>query len=155
MTASRGRLAATLAVAVTLLGALLLSSGGTPVRSDKPADVIHQGLIRATREGDVRGYLACFGEPLRGELKAAIDRQGRAAFAESLRASMQPVTGVTTSNVRLDGDRATLTLEWVYREDSDSQQVELRRLGGRWRITSMSGQTRLKLDVPYGTPVLQ
>ncbi len=159
--AARGRLIATAVLGLVLLAVIAFAPEQAPrPRGETPeqrlASELYDGLVAATRDGDVRRYIACFAEPLRGELAAAVRSQGRAAFAESLRRFYRtPVTGVAVSEQQIDDDQATARLEWVYRNDSDVQTVRLVRERGRWLITELSGKTRIELDLPWGTPVLQ
>lgn len=159
--ATRARLIATAVLGLVLLAVIAIAPDRSPRPSGETpeqhlAGELYDGVVAATRDGDVRRYLACFAEPLRGELAAAVSSQGRAAFAESLRRFYRtPVTGVAVSEQQIDGDRATARLEWVYRDDSDVQMVSLVRERGRWLIAELSGKTRIELDLPWGTPVLQ
>lgn len=148
------------ASALLLLGVAFLVGGrGTgPRPAATPADevksLLYDGLVAAMRKGKVNAYLNVFAAPLRARLQAEIERVGRRAFAAQLREHNARVTSVAVAKVEVAGETAAARLEWVYRDDSDVQQVRLVREGGRWRIAELTTVKRAKLPVPSGTEVV-
>jgi hypothetical protein len=154
----RERLPLVLALAVVLaLGSVVaLRRGGL---SRAPAGGAEQTLrlaLSAAADGDAKGYLACFAAPLQKELRAAVAEAGPAAFGAALRRRSDGMTGWAVSR-RLagdaTGDSVTLRVEAVFENRSESQDYELRRDGGRWRIAALGPAQVTRMPIAYGTPV--
>ncbi|MCC7494185.1 MAG: hypothetical protein IT204_17635 [Fimbriimonadaceae bacterium] len=124
--------------------------GASP--TEEVSNAIYDGLVAAMRQGQVRLYLASFGDPLRAELAAAAT--DRRALAAQLREFSSRVTGVAVSKVEVLDGEAAARVEWVYRDDADVQQLRLRKQGGRWLVVGLEPLRRAKLPVPYGTEVI-
>jgi len=146
-----------------LLGAVFYGAGrggggasksdGTPESAIK--NLIYDGLVDSMRRGDVNGYLNCFDDNLRVKLAESVKQQGKAAFAEELKASNAKVSGVAVSQVQVLNDRGSARVEWVSSQDYiDAQTMRFERKANRWQITEIDALSRSQMPVKYGTEVV-
>ena len=147
----RRRLATIVSLAVMGL-ALLWAVRGTDREEPEPNDVVWV-LIEAAQTGDVDLYLGCFGGDLRDQLEATVGELSRDGFADYLRSSSEPLTGVAVYDVeQSQPGRAALTVEYVYRDATERQQLRLELSGSSWSITGLERSKRAKPLIPYGQP---
>jgi hypothetical protein len=111
-------------------------------------------LLAVEKQGDVRGYLSCFGAARRAELEIQWKDRPTAQIARELRERAAGLVGHAVTGVELFGpDRAALVLERIEKDHIERQRVELSRTHGRWEITRLSPADWQLPAVPYGTPV--
>jgi hypothetical protein len=122
-------------------------------RPAEPRDTIYR-MLDAARAGDVNGYLACYGEPLRKQLKATQDEMTFSGFGKYLTERNREIKGIAISEAEtLSATRVKIRVEYVYQDRNETQDFHLGKLGGEWRITQIDGAERVETLVPYGTPV--
>jgi len=149
--ADRRRLATFVTLAVMGL-ALLWAVRGRDRETPEPNDVVWV-LIDAAQAGDVDRYLGCFGGDLRNQLEATVGELSRDGFADYLRSSSEPLTGVAVYDVdQPQAGRAALTVEYVYRDATERQELQLELSGASWKITALERSKRAKPLIPYGQP---
>ena len=140
-------------ITVLVLGAVLVWT----VRREapeppQPEDLIW-ALIEAAQAGDVETYLDCFGGALRTQLDNTVFEMTPTGFSKYLRSSSDPLTGVAVYDVEVtDSDRATLTVEYVYRDATERQRMQLELFRGGWKIVDLDRSKRAKPLIPYGAP---
>lgn len=147
----RRRLATFLTLIVVGL-ALLWAVRGRDREPSEPKDVVWV-LIEAAQARDVDRYLGCFGGDIRRQLGATVLELTPDGFADYLRSSVEPLTGVAVYDVdRPQPGRAVLTVEYVYRDATERQRLQLELSGASWRITGLERSKRAKPLIPYGQP---
>jgi hypothetical protein len=140
-------------VTLVILGVIVLFAVRGRDREPPEPEGLVWTLIEAAQEGDVDTYLACFDGDLRQQLEATALEMSRDGFGEYLRSSSDPLTGVAVYDVELlQQDRASLTVEYVYRDATERQRVELTLVRGAWTITGLEKSKRAKPLIPYGAP---
>lgn len=151
MPADRRRLATILAL-VVVAAVLVFALRGRQSEPPRPEDLIWR-LVEAAQGGDIDTYLGCFGGALRGRLDAIVLEMTPGGFADYLRSSSEPLTGVAVYDVEVaPDDRASLTVEYVYRDATERQRISLALGRGGWAITDLEGSRRAKPLIPYGAP---
>lgn len=142
---------AVLAVLIAL-GALR-SRRGDPVANAAAATIGR--ALRAAVAGDVDSYLACFGEPLRGQLERAVAESGRPAYAASLQARASAMTGwaVTALPASSPGSETRWRVEVVCRDRNEVQDYAMRLLDGSWRIADLGAAASVQMPIAYGIAV--
>jgi hypothetical protein len=146
------RLASTLlALGATGLG-LYWARQSAPVAPDGPTATAH-ALVARARAGDLEAWLDCFDGPLRQRLEAQLAPHPRDQAAARLRASVEGLTGTIVSDVAVEGDRATLRLEYLFAATQEQQRLRLVRTAQGWRIVGAAGRARGASVLPWGVPV--
>jgi hypothetical protein len=147
----RRRVATVLAVVVTL-AILMWAVRGRRQQVPPPEDVVWE-LVAASQAGDVERYLGCFNGRLQDQLSATVAELPGEGFSDYLRSSSQLLTGVAVYDVeRPQPGRATLTVEYVYRDATERQRMELELKRGAWSISDLERSKRAKPLIPYGAP---
>jgi hypothetical protein len=151
MTTDKSRVATVvtvLIVATVLLWAVI----GRRQEAPEPGSVVWT-MIEAAQAGEVERYLDCFAAGLRQRLEATAAEMSTDGFSEYLRSSSQLLTGVAVYDVEQpQPGRASLTVEYVYRDATERQQMQLELARGSWTITDLERSRRSKPLIPYGAP---
>jgi hypothetical protein len=101
----------------------------------------------------VERYLGCFAADLRQRLEATAAEMSTERFSEYLRSSSQLLTGVAVYDVKqAQPGRASLTVEYVYRDATERQRLQLVLARDSWTITDLEPSRRSKPLIPYGAP---
>ena len=144
-----------LAILITVLliaGAILFSYRQRKSDPEEPETVIWR-MLEHSRTGDVQAYLDSFSASTRAQLEATAREMTFAGFSDYLKESSARVKGVAVYEVRRMGeDRATLVVEYVYKDRNERQRLGLKRQGGRWCIEWEETSQRVQPLVPYGKP---
>jgi hypothetical protein len=140
-------------VTILVLGAVLIfTMRREPPEPPEPEDLIWT-LIEAAQTGDATTYLGCFDGKLRTDLDHTVSELTADGFADYLRSSSDPLTGVAVYDVEVtDGDRASLTVEYVYRDATERQRMQLELVKDDWKIVDLDRSKRAKPLIPYGAP---
>ena len=125
---------------VALMGVLLWSgrnrpaapAGSEPNRAGSnapdPAEVRLGSLLESAWNGDVAGYLDCFGGPLRERLEREVSERGRDVFAADLK---RGAVAQEPRHLRASSPKATaaarITVETVYPDRNERQTYRLAR----------------------------
>lgn len=120
---------------------------------DSPESCVAR-LLAFETQGDVSGYLSCFGAARRAELETGWQHLSGAQRAAELRSRSAGLVGQAITEVEiLKPDRATLVLERIEKDHTERQRVELSRTVEHWEITRLSPAEWQTPEVRYGTPV--
>ena len=139
---------------VPMLLLVFLSACSVPMKAPESPSACVRAMSSSARSGDVRAYLDCFGGELRATLEDAARTAETEAFAENIRARMEPVRGMALSEETLaDENTATLRVEWVFDDRNEVQIFTLLREKGVWRIVEMKEAQYTQPEIPYGTEV--
>lgn len=143
---------------VAILGAVVLwsalRSSDVPTRKNSQPDDVIWALVRSCREGDVQGYMNCFGLPLRERLERLAKEQGEEKFRTYLRQLVIPVKGVAVFEPKRDAQgKWEIVAEFVFSDRTERQVFLVRKVKGEWKITGIETSKPVPVLVPYGTPV--
>jgi hypothetical protein len=87
-------------------------------------------------------------------LRQNLEEMGPAKFREYLSNSLRPVKGIAVSAPETTApSEKRVSVEYVYADRNEKQQMYLRRVGKEWKIFRVDTTERTKTLVPYGTPV--
>lgn len=143
---------------VAILGAVVIWSAmrannlSTPKKS-QPDEVIW-ALIRSCREGDVDGYIGCFGSSLRERLEKLMKEQGDEKFRTYLKQLIAPVKGIAIFEPKRDAEgNWRVVAEFVFVDRTERQVFIVREVGNEWKIVGVESSRPVPVLVPYGTPV--
>ena len=146
----------------TALTALVLVAGlaialrdRLPERSadaGEPREVFWQ-MIEASGDGAAEAYLDLFAGEVREQLESVRDEMGDAPFEQYLRQRVAGLKGVAVTGEEELGDIVRLEVEYVRETSYETQRLDLRSSGGRWRIVALGPTHEREPPVPYGTPV--
>jgi len=143
---------------VAVLGAVVLWAtlrpSNTPQRGNSRPDEVVWALVRTCREGDVEGYLNCFGSPMRERLERLAKEKGEECFRNYLRQLIEPVKGIAVFEPKRNerGDWQIVT-EFVFADRTERQTFFVRKMEGWWKIVGVESAKHVPVLVPYGTPV--
>ena len=134
-----------------LPGGATLSSSKAP--DDDPVDAINR-MTDAAREGDVAGYLSCFGGQMEKALRQSVAEMTPDRFARYLTENNKLIKGIAMYKPEAVSDSAVdVRVEYVYADRNEAQRFRVEKLSGAWVITKVDGVERVETIVPYGTPV--
>jgi hypothetical protein len=150
---------------VVLMGVLLYvgakrpvgtSSLGTSASSSDnkpdPAEARVATLLRTAGEGDVAGYLNCYGGPLRERLEREVNERGRDVFAADLKRAARSRKSHAIFAVEPEGEAAArIVVETVYPDRNERQTYHLTEERGTWLVNDVE---TIRSQVPkarYGT----
>jgi hypothetical protein len=123
---------------------------GSKRAASSPEDGIY-AMLDAARAGNTAAYLDCFAGPLREQLAATAKEDSEAKFKTYLLGQNSAVQGFALSVTdRPSADQARVRLEYIFLDHNEVQNVELRREGARWRITSVDTAQPVRSPTPYG-----
>jgi len=145
------RRAATIITVLVIAAALIWALRREAPEPPPPEDLIWS-LIEAAQAGDVEAYLGCFGGELRTRLDHTVVELTPGGFSDYLRSSSDPLTGVAVYDVEVAEGRGSLTVEYVYRDVTERQRMQLERARSGWRIVDLDPSRRAKPLIPYGAP---
>ncbi len=127
---------------------------GQPAATDDSPELCVARLLTVEKQGDVGGYLSCFGAAPRAELEIQWRDRSPAQIAAALRSRSAGLVGQAVTNIQLiEPHRAALMLERIEKDHIERQRIELARTDGRWEITRLSPADWRTPAIPYGTPV--
>jgi hypothetical protein len=113
-------------------------------------------LIDAARAADPNAYLALTGGPLRQKLEQTRTEMGEDGFRQYLKQFGEGIKGLAVpAGDEPESDTITLTVEFIFADRNERQQMTFERRRNGWSITSMETAQMLKPPVPYGTPVFE
>jgi hypothetical protein len=143
-----------------MLGAVIAASRSQRVDStasstaDDSPELCVARLLAVEKQGNVRGYLSCFGAARRAELETQWKDRSPTQIASELRERAAGLVGHAVTGVEFpEPDRAALALERIEKDHIERQRVELSRTDGRWEISRLSPADWQTPAIPYGTPV--
>jgi hypothetical protein len=144
------------ALAVALVVAVArkqLASSSAPAQTSSLQDAIY-AMLGASRDGDVRRYLANYGGQMRASLDQSVRESGEERFSRYLKESNAAIKGVVLSEPQAVSSRESqVRVEYVYQDRNEAQTLFLETDGSSWKITRVDATDRVKTLVPYGTPV--
>jgi len=119
----------------------------------EPQDTIY-AMLAAARSGDVQSYLAAYTGEIAASLRQNAGESGPAAFRKYLQESSIDVKGIALSDAeRITDTEAKVRMQFIFADRQEGQPVYLRKTPQGWRISGIGDQERIKVLVPYGTPV--
>jgi hypothetical protein len=118
-----------------------------------PAEARVATLLRTAGEGDVAGYLNCYGGTLRERLEREVNERGRDVFAADLKRAARSRKSHAIFAVEPEGEAAArIVVETVYPDRNERQTYHLAEQAGLWLVNDVE---TLRSQVPkarYGTP---
>lgn len=117
-----------------------------------PQDAIWQ-MVDHAKAGDAAAYLDCFTGDIRTQLERLREEMTPPRFSRYLEENIAALKGVAVFDVERDGERASLIVEYLYKDSSEKQQLELAADRGTWRIAAAQTSRRKESLIPYGTSV--
>jgi hypothetical protein len=150
---------------VALMGALLFvgvrrSTQTFPLETSRaqggnqpdPAEARLATLLQCAWDGDVTGYLNCFGGSLRQRLEREVSERGRDAFVADLKRAARSRKSHAIFAVEPEGQAAArITVETVYPDRNEKQTYHLTQESGTWLVGDVE---TVRSQVPksrYGT----
>lgn len=113
-------------------------------------------MVDASRAADLERYLDCYTGEMERFLRQNLQEMGPARFREYLSATQRQVKGIAVSAPQMSSPReGRVSVEYVYADRNEVQQVYLRQVGKQWKIFRVEGAERIKTLVPYGAPVTE
>lgn len=154
------RLVAGGATAAILAAVVWLGLGPGSMRKDTSAPRTPEECIGrmfdAAARGDIPAYLSCFTAQELERLERELVTQTPERFADSLRDAVANLKGravYAAASVSQDENVAIYTVERIYPERTDKQEVRLIFAKGGWGIAEVRAKASIQPAVPYGTPV--
>ncbi len=148
--------ALTLALLASLAGVFVYRQRAASHSEDASLEPVIWRMVEAARARDPAGYLDCFTGELQARLEKNLQEMGPARFRESLAAMLGPVKGIAVSAAQMSsGSEGRVSVEYVYADGNEVQQVYLRRARGAWKIYRLDGAERARALIPYGTAVTE
>jgi hypothetical protein len=144
--------ALTAMVLLAALGVGVARKNAAPTAEDGPERTIY-AMLDAARAGDVKSYLAAHDGTMAGTLRQTVAENSERKFAEYLKESNGAVKGVAVGDPQINGEKASVRVEYVYQDRNEVQTLFLSKKGAGWRIVGSDGDQRVKTIIPYGTPV--
>ncbi len=124
-----------------------------PRQEETPEAAIWR-MVDASRSMDPERYLSCYTGDMERMLRRNLQEMGPAKFREYLSGSLRQMKGIAVSAPQTSApDERRVSVEYVYEDRNEVQQVYLRQVGRAWKIFRVEGAERIKTLVPYGTPV--
>jgi hypothetical protein len=109
-------------------------------------------MVESASAGQIDRFLDCFTGAALSEVEAARDSLGTERFAESLRASVAGLKGTVLHAGQVEGTvLVTLTLERVFADGNEKQEIRLRRVDDEWKIDQYSSKSRFVPEQRYGS----
>lgn len=113
-----------------------------------------EGFLHAESTGNLAAYREAITGPLGAQIESRLKQESVTSVADSIRQGAQDLKGQMTSDVRFDGsDAATISVELIFADRHEQRRIELRRIGGHWRVSSSRTERTFAPAVKYGTPV--
>ena len=137
-----------------LLGFLVYKHRAAIPRSEDSAESTIWEMVEASRASDPERYIRCYTGEMESLLRRNFQDMGPTKFRDYLFNSLRPVKGIAVSSLAAaSSTERRVSVEYVYEDRNEVQQVYLRQVGRRWKIFRVEGAERVKTLVPYGTPV--
>ncbi len=143
---------------VAVLGAVVLwasfRSSNAPTQKSVQPDEVVWDLVRSSREGDVQGYMNCFGSTLRERLERLLKEQGNEKFRFYLQQLIEPIKGIAVFEPKRDAKgNWQVTSEFIFADRTERQVFVVRKIGSEWKVVDVKSSRPVPVLVPYGTPV--
>lgn len=120
---------------------------------NEPEEVVWK-MINESRMGNIETYLDCFTGAIRTRLDATVGEMTRKGFSEYLRERARELKGVAVYDVKRTGERqSSLTVEYIYQDQTERQRLTLTLGKGTWRIIETERSRRSRPLIPYGEPI--
>jgi hypothetical protein len=135
---------------------------GSSVSNDSPGNNVSAGapesvvwrMVEASRAGDPARYLECYTGEMEPRLRRDFQEMGAPRSRDYLLDAHRRLKGVAVRSPRMQSPLdAQISVEYVYEDRNEVQQVHVKRVAGSWKIDRVDGAERIKTLVPYGTPV--
>jgi len=110
-------------------------------------------MLEASKAGNIAAYLDCYEGDLQARLKNLCAEKGRQEFQNYLKRLMTPVKGIAQTRERDEGDRVQIKVEYIFQDRNEVQTFLLGKIGGGWKILTVSEAQRVPTIIPYGTEV--
>lgn len=126
-----------------------------PAEDNTPESAIWR-MLDASREADAERYLNCYTGEMEQQLRRNLQEMGPDRFREYLSSTHRQVKGIAVFPPQMSSPtEGRLSVEYVYQDRNETQQVFVRQVGKQWKIFRVEGVERIKTLVPYGTPVTE
>jgi len=132
------------------------SSPSSPAAvEDAPESAVWR-MVDAARAGDPGRYLDCYTGEMEGLLQRNLQEMGVERFRQYLTGAHRQVKGIAVTAPQMtSAGEGRISVEYVYQDRNELQQVFVRRVGKQWKIFRVESAERIKTLVPYGTPVTE
>jgi hypothetical protein len=128
-------------------------SPGNNVSAGAPESVVWR-MVEASRAGDPARYLACYTGEMEPRLRRDFQEMGAPRSRDYLLEAHRRLKGVAVRSPRMQSPLdAQISVEYVYEDRNEVQQIHVKRVAGSWKIDRVDGAERIKTLVPYGAPV--
>lgn len=118
-----------------------------------PQDAVY-AMLDAARAGNVQAYLASFSGAQEARLRQSISDSSPVRFGTYLQEMNSAVKGVAVTAPETVGpNQVRVRVEYVYQDRSEAQTMLVEKSGRAWKIVDVSAAERVRVIVPYGTPV--
>ncbi|GBC99831.1 hypothetical protein HRbin17_02362 [bacterium HR17] len=145
-------------VTIAILSAVVLwtslRSNNEPTQKNSKPDEVVWALVRSCREGDVEGYLNCFGSPMKEKLERSLKEQGSEKFRSYIQQLIVPVKGIAVFEPKRNAQgNWQVVVEFVFSDRTERQVFLVRKIGNEWKIVGVESSKPVPVLIPYGTPV--
>jgi len=118
-----------------------------------PAEARVRALLDGAARGDVDGYLAAFGGPLRVRIEREVAGRGRDAFADDLRRAAAARKSHAVFAPEPDGPAAArVVVETVYPDRNERQTYLVEDGEGGWLVTDVETARGRQPQAKFGSP---
>lgn len=148
-------LAVTLVLAIGRKGGWRLPSFRAAAQTEEtgPQDAVY-AMLDAARLGNIQAYLASFGGAQEARLRQSMSDSSPSRFGKYLEEMNSTVKGIAvTAPETVAPNQVRVRVEYVYQDRSEAQTMLMERRGAAWKIVDVSSSERVRVIVPYGTPV--
>ncbi len=144
----------TVILLTAVLGIFAYRQRGSRSREGDAPEATIWRMVDASRNADLDRYMQCYTGEIEQRLRQNLREMGPAKFRDYLRGSERQLKGIAVSAPQTSSPTETrVSVEYVYEDRNEVQQVYLRQVGKNWKIFRVEGAERVKTLVPYGTPV--
>ncbi len=137
-----------------VLGIFAYRQRGSGSREGDAPEATIWRMVDASRNADLDRYMKCYTGEIEQRLQQNLREMGPAKFRDYLTSSQRQLKGIAVSAPQASSPTETrVSVEYVYEDRNEVQQIYLRQVGKSWKIFRVEGAERVKTLVPYGTPV--
>lgn len=141
-------------VLTVVLGIFAYRQRGPVSREGDTPEATIWRMVDASRNADLNRYMKCYTGELEQRLRQNLRDMGPGKFRDYLTSSQRQLKGIAVSPPQASSPTETrVSVEYVYEDRNEVQQVYLRQVGKNWKIFRVEGAERVKTLVPYGTRV--
>jgi hypothetical protein len=147
----------TLALIAAIVGFFIYKQRppAAPAEQNGPESAVWR-MVDASRAADAEKYLSCYTGEMEGLLRKNFQEMGAERFREYLSGTHRQIKGIAVSPPQMtSAAEARISVEYVYQDRNEVQQVLVRQVGRQWKIFQVLSAERIKTLVPYGTPVTE